>query len=130
MTAQIPPGIDLSTVPLATNPNGAPPNFVNAPSLYPAMLGTGISLMVLSGMAVILRVITNLRVSKRLEMDDSELRSLRETKMRSNQSAIVLCIVAQVTGMAYWIVYHNSTCLQMSTTIENTNEETSCTIRR
>ncbi|KAH6641949.1 hypothetical protein C7974DRAFT_301211 [Boeremia exigua] len=84
----IPPGTDLSRVPLMPNPNGDPPNFVNPPSLYSAGLGVGVTLMIMSGIMLVFRLAMNIKLSKKLCLDD------------------YLCIVAQLGGMAYWVLYH------------------------
>lgn len=66
----LPPGVDLSKVPLAPNPNGNPPNFTGGPSLQPAILGTGITFMTISIAFVIVRIGTGLINTKRLHLDD------------------------------------------------------------
>lgn len=66
----LPPGIDPSTIPIAPNPNGDPPNFVDPPSLAPAVLGVGMALIIISGIFVMLRLITNLKNTGRLALDD------------------------------------------------------------
>ncbi|TVY40097.1 hypothetical protein LSUB1_G003673 [Lachnellula subtilissima] len=66
----LPPGTDLSTIALAPNPSGAPPNFVDPPSLANAVTGVGITLIIISGIFVILRVIANTKHPRRLGVDD------------------------------------------------------------
>lgn len=63
---------DLSNTPLFPNPNGDPPNFVDPPSLTPAILGSGISLIVITTSLVILRLATNVHIAHRLYLDDSK----------------------------------------------------------
>jgi hypothetical protein len=67
-----PPDTDLMSLPMAINPNGDPPNFINPPSLKNTMLGLGVALIAISGPMLILRLIANWRHSKRLYMDDSK----------------------------------------------------------
>jgi hypothetical protein len=59
-------------VPLAVNPNGQPPNFVDPPSLQPAMLAVGITLIVLGGTILALRLYANLKHSRKLYLDDGK----------------------------------------------------------
>lgn len=66
----LPSGIDPSTIPIASNPNGDPPNFIDSPSLAPAVLGVGIALIIISGIFVMLRLITNLNNTGKLALDD------------------------------------------------------------
>lgn len=68
--AQLPPGTDLSIIPLAPNPNGDPPNFVDPPSQEKISLGVGISLMILALFALALRLVSNLRYTRKLALDD------------------------------------------------------------
>jgi hypothetical protein len=69
----MPPGIDISSYPLVPNPSGAPPNYVNPPTLEPVFLGTGITLLVLSGIFLVVRMIANIKHVGRLWFDDCEL---------------------------------------------------------
>jgi hypothetical protein len=82
MAAALPPGMDLSKIPLMPNPSGAPPNFVNPPDLMGAVLGVGIALMVLSGILLIFRLVTNYKIS-RITFDDctSYPRSIQTLQM-------------------------------------------------
>lgn len=68
--AQIPPGTDLSTVPLAPNPNGNLPNFVNPPSQADTVLGVGLPLVIISTFVVAVRLATNFRSARKLGLDD------------------------------------------------------------
>ncbi|KAJ4368376.1 hypothetical protein N0V83_006733 [Neocucurbitaria cava] len=52
----IPPGVDLTKVPLAANPSGAPPNFVDSPSLAAVTYGMTCTMMVLAYSLVALRL--------------------------------------------------------------------------
>lgn len=71
MTA-LPPGTDLSKVPLAANPSGAPPNFTNPPSLGDAVEGVGISLIAISGVFILFRLYTNSKPPRSLGVDDGK----------------------------------------------------------
>ena len=70
MAATIPPGANLSKIPLAQNPNGSPPNFANAPSQSSTDLAVGLPFAILSTCFVFLRLITNFRHTRKLGMDD------------------------------------------------------------
>lgn len=62
--------MDPTKIPLAVNPSGAPPNFVNPPDLYNGQLWTGIVFMVLAGVFVAFRLGTNMKLSRKLGLDD------------------------------------------------------------
>jgi hypothetical protein len=64
--------MDLTKVPLAANPSGAPPNFENPPTLIDGALGTGIALIIVGGICLAFRLGTNLKLSKKLRLDDCE----------------------------------------------------------
>lgn len=66
----LPPGTDLSTIPLAPNPSGAPPNFVDPPSLTPAFLGIGIAFIIVCSILIVLRVFTYLKTLGKVHLDD------------------------------------------------------------
>ncbi|ESZ95416.1 hypothetical protein SBOR_4211 [Sclerotinia borealis F-4128] len=70
MALQIPPGTDLTKVPLAVNPSGAPPNFVNPPSLIGTVQGVGIFLAVVAFSMVCLRLRINVKHDHKLTIDD------------------------------------------------------------
>ena len=72
-----PPGADLSKIPLAANPNGDPPNFVDPPSQGATVLAVGLVFAVMSFSFVMLRIYTNLRIVRKLKMDDCTGRPLR-----------------------------------------------------
>ncbi|KAI1194758.1 hypothetical protein F5X97DRAFT_265193 [Nemania serpens] len=86
--ATLPPGVDLSQVPLVPNPNGSPPNFNGGPTLEPTILGTGIVFIALSIVCVLIRLRTGLVNTRRLYADD------------------YLCVLALVSGTAYWFVFY------------------------
>jgi hypothetical protein len=70
--SNLPPGMDLMTTPMAPNPSGAPPNFVNPPSLATTTLGVGVSLIVASGFMLVVRLFANWKHSKKLYLDDGQ----------------------------------------------------------
>lgn len=78
----IPPGADLSKIPLAANPNGDPPNFVNPPSQGATVLAVGLTFAVIGFSFVMLRIYTNLRVVHKLKVDDCTGRLLRDICLR------------------------------------------------
>lgn len=63
---------DHSNTSLTGNPSGAPPNFVDPPSLEPAFLGVGISLMIISTILVTIRIYSNYKHTGKLYSDDCE----------------------------------------------------------
>jgi hypothetical protein len=68
----LPLGIDLHKVPLALNPNGNPPNFVDPSSLDTVVLAVGITLITLSGCLLILRLFANFKHTGKFGLDDGE----------------------------------------------------------
>jgi hypothetical protein len=72
MTIQIPPNMDLSTIPMGMNPSGAPPNFVDPASLAAATYGVVISLIAASMPFVIIRIYNNWTQYSKLGVDDCE----------------------------------------------------------
>ena len=80
----LPPGADLSNIPLAANPNGDPPKFVDPPSQGATVLAVGLAFAVMSFSFVMLRIYTNLRVVRKLKMDDCTERPLWDLCLRPN----------------------------------------------
>jgi len=72
MAAAIPPGTDLSKIPLAPNPNGDLPNFMNPPSQAATALAVGLPLAIIGTFVVAFRLITNYRHVRKLCLDDCE----------------------------------------------------------
>ena len=70
MAAAIPPGTDLSKIPLALNPSGDPPNFVNPPNQAVVVLAVGLPLAIISSCFVSLRLFTNHKTAHKLGVDD------------------------------------------------------------
>jgi hypothetical protein len=64
------PNLDPSKIPLALNPNGDPPNFIDPPTLAPAVLGAGVTLIIISGIVVLLRLIANFKNTRKFGLDD------------------------------------------------------------
>lgn len=67
--------MDLSKIPLALNPNGSPPNFIDPPSLEPAFLGVGISLITLSAILLSIRILANYKHAGKLWVDDCKYKT-------------------------------------------------------
>ncbi|KAF7506028.1 hypothetical protein GJ744_012275 [Endocarpon pusillum] len=70
MAFQLPPGVDPATIPMAPPPDGQFSNFVDPPSQAATVLGTGISFGVVSLTFLVLRISTNITVTKKLGIDD------------------------------------------------------------
>lgn len=74
---QIPPGADLSIIPLATNPSEDPSNFVNLDSRAHIPLAVGVSLGSATFLFVAARPIANLKNNRRLFVDDDKFEGCR-----------------------------------------------------
>lgn len=68
--ASLPPKVDPSKTSFAANPNGDPPNFLDPPSLAPDIFTVGLSLIIISGLIVILRLVTNAKIVGKWGLDD------------------------------------------------------------
>ena len=66
----IPPGTDLSKIPMAVNPSGAPPNFDHSPNLIKAVQGVGISLAAITLVFLIIRLRIYIKLNRGLVLDD------------------------------------------------------------
>jgi hypothetical protein len=64
--------IDLSTIPLAVNPDGSPPNFSDGLSLAPVNLSIGAIITAMSAIAVTVRLYASCNFFGRLSLDDCE----------------------------------------------------------
>lgn len=62
--AALPPGTDLSTIPLTPSPDGHS-NFVDPPSLAPTIVGLSIILIIISLTFLTARIYANLRSSRK-----------------------------------------------------------------
>jgi hypothetical protein len=70
----IPPGVDLSLVPLAKAPPGHVSNFENPEaSLAHVVSGVGITMTVITGVVVLARLTANMKQSRRWFLDDCKL---------------------------------------------------------
>jgi len=67
--------MDPNKTPLALNPSGALPNFIDPPTLAPTTLATGIVFIILSTVCVVVRVYTNLKHMRKLGIDDCKKKS-------------------------------------------------------
>ncbi|KAI1653885.1 hypothetical protein F4813DRAFT_242352 [Daldinia decipiens] len=67
---EIPPGTDLTKVPLLPNPDGSPPNFDNPVSLKATTFSVTIILVATSSVLVLLRVKAHSKIYKGLALDD------------------------------------------------------------
>ena len=65
MAMQLPPGVDLSTIPAAPPPPGVTPNLVDPPSLMGATVGIGALLAVLTSVLVVISLVEHRRNFKR-----------------------------------------------------------------
>ncbi|KAI0593297.1 hypothetical protein F4775DRAFT_578496 [Biscogniauxia sp. FL1348] len=86
--ADVPPGTDLSQIPLAPNPNGDPPNFDGGATLQLEILATGIVFITISLIFVIVRLGTSLKSTRKLHLDD------------------YFCLLGELAGVAYWFVFY------------------------
>ena len=69
MTTELTP--EQLAMPLVPNPDGSPPNYIDPPSLAPAMTGVGVSLTVVTAFLVIIRIFTNTKSVRGIGVDDS-----------------------------------------------------------
>ena len=61
---------DPNTTPLAMNPNGDPPNFVNPETQAPTVLATGLLLIIISTICVVARCHSSWKGTGKLNLDD------------------------------------------------------------
>lgn len=61
---------DSSKIPIALNPNGDPPNFVDPPCLAHTISAVGIPLIISSSLCVLIRLATNSKHTGKLGLDD------------------------------------------------------------
>ncbi|KAK3386439.1 hypothetical protein B0H63DRAFT_382847, partial [Podospora didyma] len=80
--------LDFTKIPIAHNPSGAPPNFQYGPSLQPAILGSGVTLMSIAIVFVTIRLYTGIKKAGKLFADD------------------YLCLVALVFELTQWFVFY------------------------
>ncbi|KAK8133604.1 hypothetical protein PG984_005616 [Apiospora sp. TS-2023a] len=84
----IPPGVDLSQVPLAPNPSGAGPNFHSGSDLAPTILATGVAFMIVSLIFVVIRLVSGWKHTQRIHLDD------------------YFCVLGELASIAYWFVLY------------------------
>lgn len=82
------PGLDSSSIPLAGNPNGGPPNFEGGATLQWVVLATGFAFIPISTILIIIRLGMSLKHSRKLHLDDC------------------LCVLGEAFGIAYWVVLY------------------------
>ena len=81
--AGIPPGADLSKIPLRPPPDGTVSNFVDPPTLAGVSTAVVCVMMILEVSFVSLRIFTNLKINHKLWWDDSKSEILND-KHRTN----------------------------------------------
>ncbi|KAK4197157.1 hypothetical protein QBC40DRAFT_286089 [Triangularia verruculosa] len=67
----LPPGVPLEQIPLAANPNGDPPNFVDPPSLLAAVQAVGIILGFFALILLVTRLVIVHRAKRKFGLDDA-----------------------------------------------------------
>ncbi|KAI0854207.1 hypothetical protein F5Y00DRAFT_267438 [Daldinia vernicosa] len=82
------PGSDPSSIPLAGNPNGDPPNFEGGATLQWVVLATGFVFIPISTILIIIRLGMSLKHSRKLHLDD------------------FLCVLGEAFGIAYWVILY------------------------
>ncbi|KJZ76508.1 hypothetical protein HIM_04237 [Hirsutella minnesotensis 3608] len=93
--ASLPSAVPLSEIPLAPNPSGAPPNFINPPSLRGAVQGVGITFAIVSLILVLNRLTVIRRSSRPFGLDDASV-------------VLAWVIAATYTGVACSRVYRHA----------------------
>lgn len=104
----IPPGADLSKIPMAENPNGNPPNFVNPPTQNATVLAVGLPFAIISTCFVVLRLVTNFKNLRHFGLDDC-MKNPYEAgssakRLRDGWSCYIsdLCVAAQILTTVYF----------------------------
>ena len=97
MESSIPPGFDLSKIPIGSPPTGVAPNFVNPQTLAPTILAVSIVILVLTIAVVFLRLYARLyshsTVERKLGYDDCTCHNIDDM---SYADLLDSCIVATV----------------------------------
>ena len=83
--------MDPSKIPLAPNPSGAPPNFENPPSLHDTKTGISIALIIIGAVFLAFRLGTNLKLHRKLCLDDCKLYSMVHSFFSDSCSVSTLC---------------------------------------
>lgn len=73
MSDALPPGVSYDQMPLAANPSGEPPNFVNPPSLLPVVQGIGITLGFIALGLLVTRMLIMRRSRRPFGLDDASV---------------------------------------------------------
>jgi hypothetical protein len=101
MAASIPPGMDLSKIPAAPPPPGVQSNFVDPPSLVPAIITVNLIMILWATSFVSMRLWI-----KRRGLGSGDCESMPngpEPRPRTN-SAIVCCVLGLILSFAYTIL--------------------------
>ncbi|GAB1315263.1 Rhodopsin domain-containing protein [Madurella fahalii] len=69
----LPPGVSLSEIPLAPNPSGDPPNFVDPPSLIVAVQAVGITLGFTALVLLVTRMVMSRQLKRPFGLDDASV---------------------------------------------------------
>lgn len=72
--ANLPPGVDLNLVPMAVNPSGALPNFIDPPSLASTVAGVGVTFAILASIAVLAKTASDLKSPRGFWLDTGAIR--------------------------------------------------------
>jgi hypothetical protein len=99
MSVQIPPGTDLSKVPLGVNPNGSPPNFVDPPNLIASVQGVGISLAVTTFVLLCIRLRVYIKLNRGLVIDDGAC------KLPQNMTVRLIVPVFLIISFTLAVIY-------------------------
>lgn len=94
MEKLIPPGLDLSKIPIGLPPTGVSPNFVNPQTLAPVILAVSAVILILTITFVILRLYSNSHAERRFGYDDCA--SAISSTSRLTDFPTGSCIVATV----------------------------------
>ena len=97
MALNLPPGTDLSTIPAGIPPPGVIPNFVNPPSLAPAVLGINITFMVITAIFVSARLTVNLTRKRKTGIDDCKFTSESAARLK----LLLIAVMVGFCGAAF-----------------------------
>jgi len=71
----LPSGVPLSSIPLAVNPDGSPPNFTDPISLAPTVMAVGVTFASIATIFVMVKLVANIASKRGLWIDDGEYNS-------------------------------------------------------
>lgn len=101
--ASSPSGIDLSKTPGAPNPSGGEPDFVDPPSLAPAVTGVGATMIILGAIFVTARIYSNLYAARKIGWDDCKKPD--HISLRTTSWLIIdFCVIATILTIGYTCV--------------------------